>query len=144
MDRDVFGLGHQPSGGIADPRRKIAARIEDLGVGCPQHRLAHLLDDGMEPVLNHGHGNRIEMSPHGVIVMELESAALLRRGRIDDATLDKQLDGINAETIALITEVDAATRALSAGDQQAQLTQPRRCSKPSGESSTSQSHTQPA
>jgi transcriptional regulator with XRE-family HTH domain len=47
--------------------------------------------------------------------------ALFRRGRIDDATLDKQLDEINAETIALTTDIDAATRALSSRDQQAQL-----------------------
>src|SRR5260370_10289113 len=40
---------------------------------------------------------------------------------IDDTTFDKQLDEINAETIALTTDIDAATRALSSGDQKAQL-----------------------
>jgi transcriptional regulator with XRE-family HTH domain len=47
--------------------------------------------------------------------------ALFRRGRIDDAMLDKQLDEINAEAMALTTGIDAANRALSTGDQQAQM-----------------------
>jgi len=46
---------------------------------------------------------------------------LFRRGRIDDATLDQQLDQINTETFRLHAEIEAATHALSAGDRAAQL-----------------------
>jgi transcriptional regulator with XRE-family HTH domain len=46
---------------------------------------------------------------------------LFRRGRIDDATLDQQLDLINTETFALHAEIEQAKRALSAGDRAAQL-----------------------
>ncbi len=47
--------------------------------------------------------------------------ALFRRGRIDDATLDQQLDLIDAESAAIRTDVEAVTRALLAGDRTAQL-----------------------
>jgi site-specific DNA recombinase len=47
--------------------------------------------------------------------------ALFRRNRIDDATLDQQLDLIDAETKDLLTDIETATRALSAGDRTAQL-----------------------
>ena len=67
--------------------------------------------------------------------------ALFRRGRIDDATLDKQLDEINAETIALTTEIDATTRALSSGDQQAQLNSAEALLKPCGSGWTNPSRT---
>jgi len=46
---------------------------------------------------------------------------LFRRGRIDDATLDQQLDQINTEAFRLHAEIEAATRALAAGDRTAQL-----------------------
>jgi transcriptional regulator with XRE-family HTH domain len=46
---------------------------------------------------------------------------LFRRGRIDDSTLDAQLDQINAETFRLHAQIEAATHALSAGDRAAQL-----------------------
>jgi site-specific DNA recombinase len=46
---------------------------------------------------------------------------LFRRGRINDATLDQHLDLINAETAALQAEIEMAERALSVGDQAAQL-----------------------
>jgi site-specific DNA recombinase len=46
---------------------------------------------------------------------------LFRRGRIDDATLDQQLDQINTETFRLHAEIEAATNALTAGDRAAQL-----------------------
>jgi site-specific DNA recombinase len=46
---------------------------------------------------------------------------LFRRGRIDDATLDQQLDQINTETADLATDIETSTRALSAGDRTAQL-----------------------
>jgi site-specific DNA recombinase len=46
---------------------------------------------------------------------------LFRRGRIDDAELDKHLDIIDAEAAGLQAEIETATRALSAGDGAAQL-----------------------
>jgi site-specific DNA recombinase len=46
---------------------------------------------------------------------------LFRRGRIDDATLDQQLDQINTEAFRLHAEIEAATRALAASDRTAQL-----------------------
>lgn len=46
---------------------------------------------------------------------------LFRRGRIDDATLDQQLDQINTETFRVHAEIEAANRALSSGDRAAQL-----------------------
>src|SRR5271168_1038985 len=46
---------------------------------------------------------------------------LFRRGRIDDKTLDQQLDQINSEVFGLHAAIEAAARALSAGDRAAQL-----------------------
>jgi site-specific DNA recombinase len=46
---------------------------------------------------------------------------LFRRGRIDDTTLDRQLDLIDAEAADLQTDIATGTRALSAGDRTAQL-----------------------
>jgi DNA-binding transcriptional regulator YiaG len=46
---------------------------------------------------------------------------LFRRGRIDDATLDQQLDQINREAFGLHAAIEAGTTALSAGDRAAQL-----------------------
>ena len=47
--------------------------------------------------------------------------ALFRRGRIDEATLDQQLDLINAEAAELQGDIETATRELSIGDRTAQL-----------------------
>ena len=71
MDRDMLSLRHQPSGSIADACRKIAAGVENLGVGGTQHRLAHLLDNRVQPVLHHRRGDPIDMSFHAAIVTEL-------------------------------------------------------------------------
>ena len=71
MDRDMLGLCHQPSGSIADASGKIAAGVENLRVGSAQHRLAHLLDNRVQPVLHHRRGDRIDMSFHHDIVTEL-------------------------------------------------------------------------
>ena len=60
MDGDMFGLRHQDTVGAADRGREVAARIQDLRIGGPQHGLAHLLDDGAEPVLNDGDGDRVD------------------------------------------------------------------------------------
>jgi transcriptional regulator with XRE-family HTH domain len=46
---------------------------------------------------------------------------LFRRGRIDESTLDQHLDLIDAEAAGLQAEIEAAIRALSAGDRAAQL-----------------------
>lgn len=46
---------------------------------------------------------------------------LFRRGRIDETTLDQQLDQIDAEAARLRSDIDAATQALSAVDRTAQL-----------------------
>jgi site-specific DNA recombinase len=46
---------------------------------------------------------------------------LFRRGRIDEATLDRQLDAINTEAAGLQSGIEAAERALSAEDRTAQL-----------------------
>jgi site-specific DNA recombinase len=46
---------------------------------------------------------------------------LFRRGRIDEATLDEQLDLVNAETAELQSDIDLIARELSAGDRTAQL-----------------------
>ncbi len=46
---------------------------------------------------------------------------LFRRGRIDEATLDQQLDAINMEASGLQSGIEVAERALSAEDRAAQL-----------------------
>ena len=46
---------------------------------------------------------------------------LFRRGRIDDATLDQQLDAIGSEATGLRSGIEAAEHALSAEDRAAQL-----------------------
>ena len=46
---------------------------------------------------------------------------LFRRGRIDETTLDQQLDMIDAEAAGLQAEIEMAARALSAGDRTAQF-----------------------
>jgi transcriptional regulator with XRE-family HTH domain len=46
---------------------------------------------------------------------------LFRRGRIDEPTLDQQLDLVNAETADLQSDIDVISRELSAGDRTAQL-----------------------
>jgi hypothetical protein len=46
---------------------------------------------------------------------------LFRRGRIDEAALDQQLDQVNAESAVLQSDIELITRELSAGDRTAQL-----------------------
>ena len=60
VDRHVLRLGDQAAVDVADRRGEVAARIEDLRVGRAQHRLAHLLDDGMQPVLHHRNGHGVD------------------------------------------------------------------------------------
>ncbi len=60
MDRHMLGLGDEAAVEIADAGREIAAGVEDLRVGGAQHRLAHLLDDGEEAMLDDRDGDRID------------------------------------------------------------------------------------
>jgi len=46
---------------------------------------------------------------------------LFRRGRINDADLDSQLDQINSESFRIHAEIESATRVMSASDRTAQL-----------------------
>ena len=59
MHRDAFALGHQLAVAIEDSGGKIPAGVEYLGHGRAQHRLGHLLSDGLQPVLDHCHGDRV-------------------------------------------------------------------------------------
>ena len=61
VDRHVLGLRDQAALGIADGGREIAARVDDLGVRGAQHRLAHLLGDRVQAMLDHGDRDRIDL-----------------------------------------------------------------------------------
>src|SRR5439155_13996076 len=41
-------------------------RVQDLRIGGPEHRLAHLLDDRFEPVLDDGHGDAVELGKSSI------------------------------------------------------------------------------
>ena len=60
MDRDVIGLGNQTAAIVANGDREIAARVQDLGIGGAQHRLAHLGGNRAQPVPDHGLRDRVE------------------------------------------------------------------------------------
>jgi hypothetical protein len=62
VDRHVLGLGHEARARIADRRREVSTRVQDLGVRGAEHRLPHLLHDGFEAVREHGHGDGIDQS----------------------------------------------------------------------------------
>ena len=64
MDRHMLGLRDQPAVEVADRGGEIAAGIEDLRIRGAQHRLAHLLDDGVQPVLHDRDGHRIDGVSH--------------------------------------------------------------------------------
>ena len=64
MDRDMLRLRNQPAVAIADGGGEVARRVENLRIGGAQHRLAHLLDDGRQPVADHGDGDRVEIARH--------------------------------------------------------------------------------
>ncbi len=51
MHRDMVGLRHQAAARVDQRDGKVARRIEDLRIGGAQHRLAHFLGDGVQPVL---------------------------------------------------------------------------------------------
>ena len=60
----VLRLGYQVTTRVADGHRKISARIQNLRVGCPQHRLAHFLDDACQAVLDDRRGHGIDFYGH--------------------------------------------------------------------------------
>src|SRR5437879_529375 len=60
VNGDVLGLRRQASIAVEDRRGEIPARVEDLRVGRAEHGLPHLLDDGLEAVLDDRDGDAIE------------------------------------------------------------------------------------
>src|SRR5215510_8075714 len=60
VDGHVLGLGREASFAVEDRRGEIPARVEDLRVGGAEHGLAHLLDDGLEAVLDDRDGDAVE------------------------------------------------------------------------------------
>ena len=97
VDRHVLGLRDQPPVGIADRGREVAARVEDLRVGGAQHRLAHLLDDGVQPVLDHRDGDRIDAAAQGFS---------------HDFLPDQERPGGRPEPIAVAPTMTTGTKAL--------------------------------
>ena len=68
MNRKVIGLRDQAGAGVADRQREIAAGIEDLRIGGAKHRLAHLLHDRTEPVLDDGARDGIDLGGHSSLL----------------------------------------------------------------------------
>src|SRR5262252_1306627 len=60
VDGHVLGLRGESAFAVEDRGGEITARVEDLRVGGAQHRLAHLLHDGFETMLDHRDGDAIE------------------------------------------------------------------------------------
>ena len=71
MDRKMIGLRDQPATRVTDRQRKVATGIEYLGVGGAKHRLAHLLDNRTEPMLNDGSRDGINPGEHSCLVVEV-------------------------------------------------------------------------
>src|SRR3977135_1712366 len=67
MNRDVIGLRDQPSAGIADGEREIAAGIEDWRIGGAKHGFAHFLHDRAQPVLDNGSRDGIDLVGHALL-----------------------------------------------------------------------------
>ena len=59
MHRDMIRLRHQAAARVDQRDGEIPGRVQDLRVGGAQHRLPHLLGDGVQPVLQHGDGDRV-------------------------------------------------------------------------------------
>ena len=60
VDGHVLGLRREAPFAVEDRRREVAARVEDLRVRGAEHGLAHLLDDGLEAVLDDRDGDAVE------------------------------------------------------------------------------------
>ena len=65
MHRDMVRLRHQAAARVNQRDGEIAGRIKDLRIGGAQHRLTHLLGDGVQPVLQHGDADRIGHAADG-------------------------------------------------------------------------------
>ena len=61
--RNPLALRHQLAVAVQYRGGKIPAGVENLRHGGAQHRLGHLLRDGLQPVLHHGKGD-------GVVIRE--------------------------------------------------------------------------
>ena len=59
MDRDMVCLRDQAASRVDQRDGEVPRRVQDLRVGGAQHRLAHFLGDGIQPVLQHGDGDRV-------------------------------------------------------------------------------------
>ena len=60
VDGHVLGLGRQTPFAVEDRGGEVPARVEDLRVRGAKHGLAHLLDDGLEAVLDDRDGDAVE------------------------------------------------------------------------------------
>ena len=67
MDRQMVGLRDQPRACVANRQRKVAAGIEDLGIGGAKHCLAHLFHDRTEPMLDDGPCDGIDLGGHALL-----------------------------------------------------------------------------
>ena len=65
MHRDMVGLRHQAAARVDQRDGEVARGVEDLRIGGAQHRLAHFLGDGVQPVLQHRDGDRIGHAADG-------------------------------------------------------------------------------
>ena len=65
VDRHVLGLSDQPALGVGECGREVPARVDDLGVGGAEHRLAHLLGDRMQAVLDDRDRDRVDVLASG-------------------------------------------------------------------------------
>src|SRR5262249_5418172 len=87
VDRDVLGLGDEPSLRVAEGGGEVPARVEDLRVRGAQHRFAHLLHDGLEPMLDDRDGDRIDSLAHGSrLLRRMSRVALDARSMLLDAS----------------------------------------------------------
>ena len=84
MDGDVLRLRDKLALPVDHGGGEVAAGIQDLGVGGAQHRFPHLLDDGGQPVLDDGRGDRIDLAICGLgharsLMRSIRNSILRRR-----------------------------------------------------------------
>src|SRR5579872_4272111 len=72
----MLRLRDEASVEIADAGREIAARVQDLRIGGAQHRLAHLLDDREQAMLDDRYGDGIDGVGQGFLA-GVRSAVIL-------------------------------------------------------------------
>jgi hypothetical protein len=61
MHGHMLGLRDEAQLRVDQRAGEVARRIEDLRVGGAQHRLAHFLDNGKEPMLHQRDGDRVSL-----------------------------------------------------------------------------------